>query len=223
MGLDLSNPEYAKAIEHYLSGQWKEAREALEGLHARNPKDHYVLLLLAKSMYSLGRLEEAIEHLQKAVALNPEFGNAFYELGVCYYRCGLLEKGLAAFNRVLALGGQSHAMASYFIGLINHLLGNDAAALEGFANLRKVSRESLIANFYLAQLKMKERKYDEALGLLKELAKVTPNLAEVHYLLGTAQFHLHNNTDAIKSYRKTLELNPNDTRARAVLEMLIDV
>lgn len=223
MSLDLSNPEYAKAIEHYLSGRWKEAREALEALHTGNPQDHYVLLLLAKSMYSLGRLEEAIEHLKRAVALYPEFGNAYYELGVCYYRCGLLEQGLAAFNRVLSIGGQSHAMASYFVGLINHLLGNDEAALTGFGNLRTVSPESLIANFYLAQLKIKERKFDEALSLLRELVSVTPNLAEVHYLLGTAQFHLHNNTEAIKSYRRTLELNPGDTRARAVLEMLIDV
>ena len=223
MGLDLSNPDYAKAIEHYLSGNWREARDAFEELSKRFPDDHFVLLLLGKSKYSMGRLEEAIAHFLAAVALKPDYGNAYYELGVCYYRCGMLEKGLAAFNKVLTLGNQSHAMASYFVGLINHLLGNDEDALAGFANLRKVSPESLIANFYLAQLKMKEQKYGEALKLLEELAKATPNLAEVHFLLGTVQFRLHHNTEAIKSYRRTLELNPADTRARAVLEMLIDV
>lgn len=223
MSLDLSNSDYSVAIEHYLNGQWNEAKSDLEALLKTYPADHFLPLLLGNTMYSLGRLDEAIDFYKDALKLKPDFGNAYYKLGTCYYRCGRLEEGLEAFTKVHELRDQSHAMASYFIGLINHLLGNDEAALEGFTNLRKVSQSSLIANFYLAQLKMKERKYDEALQLLKELSEVTPNLAEVHYLLGTVQFRLHNNSEAIKSYRKTLELNPEDTRARSVLELLIDV
>lgn len=223
MSLDLSNNDYSVAIEHYLNGKWNEAKSAFEALLKRYPTDHFLPLLIGNTMYSLGRLDESIDYYNDAIKLKPDFGNAYYKLGVCYYRCGRLEEGLAAFTKVLELRDQSHAMASYFIGLINHLLGADEAALEGFTNLRKVSPSSLIANFYLAQLKMKERKYEEALQLLRELSEVTPNLAEVHYLLGTAQFRLHNNTEAIKSYRKTLELNPEDSRARSVLELLIDV
>jgi tetratricopeptide (TPR) repeat protein len=223
MSLDLSNKDYSVAIDHYLNGKWNEAKSAFELLLKKYPRDYFLPLLLGNTLYSLGRLDEAIDCYHDAIKLRPDFGNAFYKLGVCYYRCGRLEEGLEAFTKVLNLRDQSHAMASYFIGLINHLLGNDKAALEGFSSLRKISKDSLIANFYLAQLKMKERKYDEALDLLEELSKVTPNLAEVHYLLGTAQFRLHNNTAAIKSYRKTLELNPEDSRARSVLELLIDV
>ncbi len=223
MAFDLSNPDHAAAVESFLDGRWHEACVILQKLRDDHPDDHVILLLLGKTKYSLGLLEEAIALFNEAVGLKPDFGNAYYELGVCYYRCGRLQKSLDAFNKVLSQGGQGHAMASYFVGLINHLLGNDEAALQGFAGLRRVSRESLIANFYLAQIKMKERKYDEALGLLRELVAETPTLAEVHYLIGTAQFHLHNNSEAIKSYRTTLELNPDDTRARAVLEMLIDV
>lgn len=223
MSLDLSNNDYSAAIEHYLNGKWNEAKSAIDALLERYPSDHFLPLLLGNTMYSLGRLDEAIDYYHDAIKLKPDFGNAYYKLGVCFYRCGRLEEGLAAFRRVLDLRDQSHAMASYFIGLINHLLGNDEAALEGFSVLRKVSPNSLIANFYLAQLKMKEHKYDEALKLLNELSTVTPNLAEVHYLLGTVQFRLHHNTEAIKSYRKTLELNPDDTRARSVLELLVDV
>lgn len=223
MSIDLSNPDYATAIEHYLNGEWSEARESFQGLLKAFPSDAHILWLLGKTEYALGRLDESIGRYRQAVRLRPDFGNAYYELGVCYYRCGRLEEGLDAFNTVRKLRNQSHAMAAYFVGLINHLLGNDEEALEGFTSLRKVSPESKIANFYLAQLKMKERKYGEALELLKELVDTTPNLAEVHYMLGTAQFRLHNNTEAIKSYRRTLELNPSDNRARSVLELLIDV
>lgn len=221
MSLDLSDRDYTVAIEHYLNGERIEAKRALETLRERYPKDHLIPLLLGNIMYSVGRMSEAIDYYLQAIELKPDYGHVYYKLGIVYYRCGRLEKGLKAFKRVIELKDQSHAMASYFVGLINHLLGNDEAALEEFTQLRSVSPESLIANFHLAQLKIKQRKYEEALLLLKELSEVSPNLAEVHYLLGTVQYRLHNNSQAIQSYRRTLELNPNDTRAQSVLEMLV--
>lgn len=222
MSLDLSDTDYVEAIEHYLNGEGADAKRVLEALSVRYPKDHFIPFLLGNTMYSLGRMSEAINYYLHAIELKPDFGHAYYKLGVAYYRCGRLEKGLAAFKRVIELKDQSHAMATYFAGLINHLLGNDEAALEGFTRLRTVSPESLIANFHLAQLRMKQRRYGEALSLLTDLSEVSPNLAEVHYLIGTVQYRMHSNSEAIKSFRRTLELSPHDTRAQSILELLVE-
>lgn len=222
MSLDLSNPEYSRAIELYLSGDRNEAKRAIQELLRSRKDDHCLLLLLADTVYSLGHLSEAIDYYKKALEIKPDIGNAYYRLGVCYYRAGRLKEGLQAFTRVLELGDQSHAMASYYVGLINYLLGNYSAAVDSFSNLREVSPESLISNFYLSQLKMRQHDFDEALELLKQLEAVTPDVAEVYYLLGTVHFRLHNTNDAMKSYRRTLELNPNDVRARSVIELMVD-
>jgi len=142
---------------------------------------------------------------------------------VSLYRLGRLEDSLRSFSTLMSMHGKTHAMASYFFGLINQFLGNDEEAEKGFAVLRKESKESLIANYYLAQLKIKHHRYAEALDLLQELLAATPNLAEVHYQKGVVFMGLHKNMDAIAAFRKTLDLNPGDKRARANLDLLTDV
>jgi len=220
---DLSNPETAEAVRHYLMGERGEAMRLLESLVQQEPKNYFFRYLLGETKYAMGRLEEAAGHYREAIALKPDFGLAFYKMGVCYYRRGDLAKSLEAFSTLLEMKGPGHAMASYFYGLINEFLGEDKDAEEGFRILRGESKESLIANYYLAQIKMRQDKMQEALDLLDELLAVSPNLAEVHWQKGNAYMAMHRNTDAIASFRRTLELNPHDHRAQAALEMLTDV
>ena len=220
---DLSNPQTAEAIRFHLLGDREGALRAFQSLVKKEPQSFYFHYLLGETKYAMGLLDEAARHYQAAIDLKPDFGVAYYKMGVCYYRHGQLEKSLDCFTKLMAMKDQGHAMGSYFFGLINQFLGNDDKAEEGFRILRSASRQSLIANYYLAQLKMKHNQYPEALELLDELLKATPNLAEVHYLKGMVFMGMHRNMDAISSFRKTLELNPGDKRSRANLEMLTEV
>ncbi len=221
--LDMSQPETAHALRLHLLGDREAARAAFESLLARQPRNYFFHFLLGETAYATGRLEEAVRHYEAAIALKPDFGVAYYKRGVCWYRLGRLAESLESFSTLLAMKDQGHAMASYFFGLINQLLGNDAQAEEGFRMLRGESRQSLIANYYLAQLKAKQNRHAEALALLEELLDATPGLAEAHYLKGMALMGMHRNTEAVASFRATLALNPQDGRARVGLETLTEV
>lgn len=223
MAWNNDDPQYAEAMSFYLAGDWSKANTAFSELAKQNPKDGFVQLLRGNILYSLGKLDDSVEAYESAVAISPDLGVAYYKLGVCYYRMGKLERALNAFSTVSKVGSESHAMASYFIGLINLFLGRDVAADEAFTAFRKQSPESYIANFYLAQLKMKQKAYDQALPLLEELVQGNPGFAEVHYMLGVVQYGLHNNTEAIRSFQRALELNPEDERSKTKLTLLTDV
>jgi len=220
---DLSSPETANAMKFHLLGEREEAEKAFEKLLQKDPRNHFFHYLMAETLYALGHLDEAVREYQKAIDLKSDFGAAYYKMGVCYHRMGQLEKSLECFTTILKMQGQGHAMASYFVGLINQFLGKDDQAEEGFRILRGSSRESLIANYYLAQLKIKHHRYQEALDLLDELLAATPNLAEVHFQKGVVFMGMHRNMDAIRCFRATLELNPGDARARSNLELLTEV
>ncbi len=213
---------YVEAMGHYLSGEWDKAEKAFESMDKKYPDEVFIKLLRGNIDYSRGNLETAITRYREAIDIKPT-GNVYYKLGVCLYRMGDLKEALKAFEEVVSMGSQSHAMASYFVGLIRFFLGEDQAAAEAFADFHTASPESMIANFYLAQLKIKRKEFDEALKLLKELVDQTPDFAEVHYMLGTVQYGLHNNTEAIKCFQRALEINPADERSKTKLTLLTDV
>ena len=215
--------KYIEAMGLYLSGAWEQADAAFIAVDASFPEESFIKLLRGNICYSRGNLEEAVQHYREAIRIRADFGNAYYKLGVCLYRMGQLEHALEAFTAVTQSGSQSHAMASYFIGLINLFLGEDAAASNAFAEFHGLSPESRIADFYLAQLKIKQKQFEDALKLLARLVEETPNFAEVHYMLGTVHYGLHNNTDAIKCFQRALEINPKDERSKTKLTLLTDV
>ncbi len=223
MKLNQSDPEYIKAMQLYLASDYSHAHEAFRALRDKYEPSPVICLHLADVEYSMGNLDRAAEIYQEAINLQPDFGLAYYKAGVCLHRAGKLEQALKCFEKVVALKNQSHAMAAYFVGLINLFLGRDEAAIEGFSHLRRESRESRIANYYLAQLRIRRNEFPEALELLRELAEQTPQFAEVHYLLGVVSYRLHKITEAIQYFRKALELDPKDERARSRLTQLTDV
>jgi tetratricopeptide (TPR) repeat protein len=202
----------------YLTGDREDTRKLLEVLLAKHPDDPSLLLLLGNVKFSIGLLGESVAHYEKALELNPGFCQAWYKLGLCYVRMGKLNEALEAFHKNAESQCAGNVMAHYWMGLINNFLGKDDEALEAFSVLHRESRESRLANFFLAQLLMKRNRHEEALALLEELLSLTPDFAEVHFLIGQAYAGLYRNMEAIKSFRKTVELNPEDKRAQLVLE-----
>ena len=221
--LDQSDPEYINAMTCCMEGDWSKAESAFLDLQKTYPESSLVLLHQGNIYYSLGRLNKSIEYYEKALELQPDWGIAFYKLGVTYFRAGKLVRALEAFNKVVELKSQSHAMAAYFVGLINFFLGRDDVAESTFSEFHEVAPESLIANFFLVQIKLKKREFKDAVKLLNELLAETPSLSEGHYMLGQAYYGLHKHTEAIQAFRKVLEINPDDQRAKTKLTLMTDI
>ena len=213
-----SDPGFLKAMQAYLTGDREDTLKLLETLREKTPDDPSLLLLIGNTKYTIGRLSEAAVHYEQAIELSPGFCQAYYKLGVCYVRMGKLNEALEAFRKNVESGCAGHVMSYYWMGLINNFLGKDDEALEAFANLHRESKESRLANFFLAQLLMKRNQHAEALALLTDLLSLTPDFAEVHFLIGQAYAGMYKNIEAIQSFRKTLELNPDDRRAQMTLE-----
>lgn len=220
--IDNSDSTYIEAISYYIGGEWENAKPLFHELSEKYEKSSYVRFILGDIYYSLGGLDTAIKWYQDAIFLNAKFGIAYYKLGVCFYRKGHLNRALDAFNMVEQTG-QNHAMARYHAGLIHLYLGNDEKASIAFERFKEGSPDSLIANLYLAQLKLKSKDYHAALQPLEELVEQTPQFAEVHYMLGTVYYGLHNNAKAVQCFRRALQLNPEDERSKAKLTLLTDI
>jgi tetratricopeptide (TPR) repeat protein len=198
--LNQSDPAYISAMTQFMEGDWKSAEQSFLSLKSQYPESSFVRLTLGNIYYSMGKLNQSIESYEEALEIEPEWGVAYYKIGVTYFRAGKLIKSLEAFNKVLELRNQSHAMASYFVGLINFFLGRDEVSDSAFTQFHEIAPESMIANYFLAEIKIKKNHFNEAIALLEELLEETPNLSEAWYMLGQSYYGLHRNTDAIKAF-----------------------
>lgn len=213
-----SGPEFISGMRTYMAGDREKSLKALGDLLEKNPNDASLHVLIGNLLYSLGSLGKSADHYARALKLVPGMCQAWYKLGVCYVRMGKLSEALAAFKGNVEANCGTHVMSYYWMGLINNFLGNDEEALQAFSDLRRESEESLLANFFLAQLHIKRNEHAKSLDLLEELIRMSPDFAEAHFLLGQAYAGLYKNFDAVRCFRRAVELNPEDKRARMMLE-----
>jgi len=221
--IDHSHPEYFEALELYMNGDRNEAKKTFEDLVVKYPRDAHLFLLLGNIRYTLGQLGAASTAYESALALQPVFPQALFKLGVCLVRMGKLHEALRAFTKNVEIPKEGHVMSYYWIGLINNFLGDDEASFVAYNRLHEESEESMLSDFFLAQLHLKRHEQTKALDLLQKLLKVTPDFAEVHYLIGVAYSELHKNAEAIQKFRDVLKLDPDDKRAKNALDLYLNV
>jgi tetratricopeptide (TPR) repeat protein len=210
--------EFISGMRSYMEGDREKSLKALSELLEKNPNDASLHVLLGNLLYSQGTLGKSAEHYEMALKIAPGMCQAWYKLGECYVRMGKLSEALQAFKKNVEAECGTHVMSYYWMGLINNFLGNDEKAKEAFSILRRESEESLLANYFLAQLFMKRNEHAKALPLLEELVRTSPNFADAYFLIGEAYAGLYKNVEAIRSFRKAVELNPEDKRAKMMLD-----
>lgn len=210
--------EFISGMRTYMGVNREKSLKALSELLEKNPNDASLHVLLGDLLYAQGTLSDSATHYCTALELAPEMYQAWHKLGVCYVRMGKLSEALHAFTKNVGAERGTHVMSYYWLGLINSFLGNDEKSLEAFSILRRESPQSLLANFFLAQLYMKRNEHTKALELLEELVAMSPDFAEAHFLMGQAYAGLYKNIEAIRSFRRAVELNPDDKRARLMLD-----
>jgi len=214
------DPAFLDGMEAYLMGDWATARDAFISLEKKFPKSNHIVFILANTYYSLGNLDKAIEHYYKTIELNGDCGNAYYRLGVTYFKMGKFTEALDVFEKSNQVKGSKHVMVYYYLGLILMHLGRDEEAIDYFNKLRLASPQTKMADFFEAQLKIKKHAFQPAIELLEDFLKVSPDFAEVHFLLGEAYMGLYKNMEALSYFRKALKLNPADKRSSLKVDSL---
>jgi len=142
-------------------------------------------------------------------------GRAFFVLGDADY--WVAADFLAEWQRLASLPGAAQALerAAHEGGAA--AVGDVIAAVRAAPEQWYVSESSLNAAGYGL---MGEGLLDEAVAVFTFNVQLYPESANTHDSLGEAYLNAGRDEDAIASYRKSLELNPRNTNAAAVLERL---
>lgn len=167
---------------------------------------------LAQSLSYLKKNEKAISVLKTALTFNKNYPPIYVTLGFCYYQMGEFEAGKKEFETAIKIIDTAEWKYRGDLADANRMIALSVM-------LRKESSEE--ASF---------AKWQEAITFLKKSLKYKEDFDQTHLNLGKCYQNLNSldilnekgpwKAEAIKAYKRTLQLNPKNQEAIKALKDL---
>jgi len=209
---DPLNQHYSAAQTFQLGGDLDRAESEY----------HQVLALALDRMGNLSAAEnndseEAVHLLEDAVAADPGYADSRIDLGMAYFRAGLLDKANAQAAEVVKADPRN-VRGLQLLGNVEFAQGNFASAAEhlhtGLGLQGDFDTAYSLALAYLSQHKLAETKL-----LFDEILNDMGSTPQLHVLLGRAYRETGYLDEAIREFKKAIELDPRYPRVHYYLAL----
>jgi tetratricopeptide (TPR) repeat protein len=175
---------------------------ALDRATAQEPNNVDVLLNAGVNRFRCGLPASAIEPLRKAAELSPDNSTAYFYLGVSLLALDREEEAKNAFRRMAAL---SVGDADQLFILQKGYSRLAAALLE---RMTEIAPDSGRLNQVRAEMLDMEHRPDQALEEYRRAVAKEPNVAAVHYALGSAYWARFEAPEALAEFQNTIRIDP---------------
>lgn len=162
---------------------------------------------------------DSLALLEKAVAKDSTKFDNLYRLGVMYMERERMSEASRVFTKADKVK-PNNLKVLVNLGISADALGHADVAQEWYAKALVVSPGDSIAMCRMASSKYAQGKYDEAMGLLREQIKRNPNSYCAYFTLGVSFADAGLYRDAIRQWRKVVELAPESPEAVSAKESI---
>lgn len=235
----------AVAIAYSARGYNGAAIDQFQEVLRLEENNQTALMGLGRSYMDQGDTEKALEPLLKVAELNKDnpFRRTIEQLEAVYYDLGMIyleqkEPATAAEYLLQALEiNSADADAWHQLGRAQQAAGQFDAALSSYEQAvrfvpdyadvyRRMARiyaelgRTAEHRYATGMVELSERAFDRALTDLEEAAKQKPDLAEAHQGLGMVLESKGKSREALLSYQKALELDPDLLLSKLAVQRL---
>ena len=213
--LDLSGVLAAQQRHAEADALLHRARELQGG-------DAATLQNVAEALRKQGRHDEALAAYREVLDLDPGFALAHAGMGDALFRLGRHEEALQTLRRALAeqsdlpMADTLHNLAGQAAQELNRV--EDAA--EHYANALRINPRDTESIDRLAMIRFGQEQYQVAFELYQDLLAIDPGNAQVHSNLGATLYYLERTEEALRSFERAVEIEPDLETARTGLEQL---
>ncbi len=159
------------------------------------------------SLQLLNRLSDAIKAYLRALQIRPDDFNANLNVATAYLQLGEPQQARRFAQRAVQLNG-SDAAARTNLGAIYSALGEHENAVLEYQQAAELTTLSAPLLLNLANSLGRTGRFEEMINTLNQLVATEPSAA-AYERLGMGQFRLRRYDEALSSYRKALELDPD--------------
>lgn len=193
-----------QALELLEKGKPEKAREILNELENKHPRNHMVMYGQGTVHAIEGQYDDAIKYFTKATDIFPYFIEAYFNIGVAYRNKFDIGNAVRAMNKVIEIGDSEHEQVQQAKELINELKNQ----------LRKTTGMTL-DQYFISQDKfdtafshMENGKWEKAIFGFKECLKGHEDHPQSYGNLGICYAQLGRKAKAIEAFDKALEIDP---------------
>jgi tetratricopeptide (TPR) repeat protein len=173
---------------------FEDAIPLLESGEKLAPRRVDLQAALGESYFMAGRADKAIEQFKKLVELDPS-ARSYAFLGLSYRRLGRFDEARKYFQQGLQ-HDHHDAICLFNLGYMEERQGNGASAEALFEQTLRYQPDFSEALLELANLRIANKKFAEAAGLLRRYVKVSHNPSTGYYKLSMVERSLHQNEAA---------------------------
>ncbi len=153
------------------------------------PKRADLHAALGESYFMSGKAEKAIEEFKALIELDPS-ARSYVFMGLSYRHLGRFDEARKYFEQGLKLDPHN-ASCLFNMGYIEGRQGNQAAAEKFFQAALRSNPDFSEALLELANLRVADKKFEDAATLLRRYVKVSRNPASGYYKLAMVERSLH--------------------------------
>jgi|GEM_PF-1320811 len=221
---------YTLAQAHVASSNYEKAIHLYENLLHSLPTEQSDMLkrhtsnlvvMWAESLFKQGDYTKAFDKYIQAIKYNDENPEVYYKFGVSNLKIKSLNDAMAHFKRAITLNPEEPRY-HYALGCANDEIGNLKAAKSSFEDAFVRDREN---SKYMSALAIAMAKQyanlETSIELFKNVIVKSPNDADALYNLALAYDMLESRDEAIKYYKRAVQVMPNHTEARHNLSILL--
>jgi len=203
---------YGLAKQQFDATDFEKARQTTDDGLKMDPKNVPLLILSAKIDIEQGQLDRAERTLDKSRELNPKNAEADYLSGVIYQRWQRPEIALKFYTEACA---KSPNELSYVLARAEMQVttGKPEVALAGLQEKVIYFESSGTIRDAVGELLLQQKRYNEAVDMLRQASILSPDDAGVREHLGLAQFYARQWRDAKETLARITATDKGKSRA----------
>ena len=168
------------------------------------------LSLLGDAQRKQQRYEEAIDTYRGILETDPGYAPAHAGIGYALLGLTRYEEAVESLARAISLRPELPANADLHAGIgeASRQLGRTEVAAEHYARALTIDSGNANALDFLALLRFRQQRYDEALRLFERLIEVDETNAQVHVNMSATLYYLDRPEEALRSLDRARSLDP---------------
>jgi tetratricopeptide (TPR) repeat protein len=189
-----------------IEGQPDQAVKIVDATLAADPKNASALAAKSDLLWQQHKLDEAVKVADAAIAANPSSVEAHFIRGRVLTSQGRYAQAEDSFNNALKINPGAVAARVELARLRMRHDPTDAALLATQAT--QSDPHNLDARLTLARALMQKQDFTASENLLRDIIRVSPDVAVAHAQLGVVLLRRHDSAAARAEFTRALEIDP---------------